>query len=192
MGEKVVGLTPYSDIPAQSFAAGIRELARKVTREEIELHELSKLPNRSMPLPAASWPNVAPVLALAPTRESIYISGPMRGYPDMNAKAFDAAERYFLGRGYDVYNPSRMDSEIALQDEQPGRAFYARRDLEAVIRADKIALLRGWEASKGAMAEAYLAQWMEKEAYYQRPPVFGATDCLDFDGPELIRLTVCF
>ena len=37
----------------------------------------------------------------------VYIAGPMRGYPDFNKAAFDAAELLLKEIGHDPVNPSR-------------------------------------------------------------------------------------
>jgi hypothetical protein len=54
---------------------------------------------------------------------------------------------------------------------------YAKRDTEALLRCTHIALLKGWEKSKGATAEYYFARWIGLEVlcaeygepYHKRP-----------------------
>ena len=80
----------------------------------------------------------------------VYISGPMTGYPDFNYPAFNAAETWLTDRGHDVLNPAR-------HPKQDTWAGYLRLDLADVLTADGIALLPGWEASRGAQLEVHVA-----------------------------------
>jgi hypothetical protein len=159
----------------EAVVAGFRELARRVAQEEIKI-ALEALPNRSLPLPAASWPRPAAVAGYPPV---VYISGPMRGYPELNFPAFYAAEKYFEDRGYKVLNPARMDQD------SPGQQtveHYVRRDISAILKSDYIALLHGWERSFGASAEAAVAAWLGRFAFFESAE--------GVRGPERLRLRV--
>lgn len=102
-------------------------------------------------------------------KPTVYISGPMSGKPNENREAFYAAERDLRGQGFEVFNPARMDDE----DPVPGLAYpwpgedpsealrkVVTRDSAAIAKADMIALLPGWEKSRGARAEAEIARWL--------------------------------
>lgn len=80
----------------------------------------------------------------------IYIAGPMTGLPGLNLKAFKAAEEKLRKKGYDVFNPGT---------NPPGKTFrwYMAVDLPEVIHSDGLALLPGWEGSKGARLEKTVA-----------------------------------
>lgn len=102
---------------------------------------------------------------------TIYLAGPMRGYDGLNFNAFDRAQADLEGRGYTVLNPAALDRKA-----HPGRDLSKElssdeldeiicTDLEAVLRADGIALLPGWEASVGAKAERGVALWAGKKVY---------------------------
>ena len=82
----------------------------------------------------------------------IYLSGPMTGIPDHNIPAFNATAEKLRSLGHDVVNPA----EITPQD---GTAWedYMRADLQALLTCDTIALMGGWENSKGAHLELHLA-----------------------------------
>lgn len=41
----------------------------------------------------------------------IYLSGPMRGIPDLNYPAFDAAAERISSLGHEVINPAQMDRD---------------------------------------------------------------------------------
>lgn len=94
-----------------------------------------------------------------------YISGPMRGKPDFNYPAFDAARNDMLALGYNVISPADIDraaGENTLQDQHVyvfrdfwTLYFIARRHPTSII-----AMLDGWEQSTGAFAEYGLAKWL--------------------------------
>lgn len=80
----------------------------------------------------------------------IYISGPMSGYPEFNYPQFFAAEEDLLILGHEVINPARHPKQKTWAD-------YLRLDLADVLTADAIAVLPGWEASRGAALEVHVA-----------------------------------
>lgn len=89
----------------------------------------------------------------------VYVSGPMRGYPQHNFPAFDAAEELLRSRlGVEVVNPARIDREeygydgsYALSQRQIDALL--ERDLAEVENADAVILLAGWRYSVGANLE---------------------------------------
>lgn len=93
----------------------------------------------------------------------------MRGYIDFNFPAFDAAAKKGRELGYGIINPAdadRFDPEWVhrLSSESLMRR-YARRDSRAILglrgeSGDFIAMLPGWEKSKGATAEHAIAMWV--------------------------------
>lgn len=93
----------------------------------------------------------------------IYLSGPMKGYPDSNFPAFHAAALELRERGYEVVNPAEIDSgtDHPGSEDAPGwEAFYnscLRADLRAMMDCQAIALMRGWEKSNGANLELHIA-----------------------------------
>lgn len=84
---------------------------------------------------------------------AIYVAGPMTGLPDFNYPAFYAAAAKLRAAGYDVENPAENKVE--------GTASwlaYMRMSLVQIARVDGIALLPGWQDSRGARIEAKLAE----------------------------------
>ena len=83
---------------------------------------------------------------------TVYVAGPMTGLPDHNYPAFHAAEALLTDAGYRVLNPARNGTI-------PGDACAAcmRLGLRQVLEADAVALLPGWEASRGARLEREVA-----------------------------------
>lgn len=106
--------------------------------------------------------------------DTIYIAGPMRGYPRFNFDAFDAAEKELAGKGYNALSPHRMELDHGFD---PSKSLDAngfdlkeavRRDVEAIIAADAVYMLKGWEQSAGATAEFHIARWLDKEIIFEK------------------------
>jgi hypothetical protein len=86
----------------------------------------------------------------------IYISGPMTGLPELNFPAFHAAAAQLRSLGYEVINPAEFG-----EDEGKTWADYMRKDIKALMDCTHVAVLPGWENSKGARIEVYLAGRLE-------------------------------
>lgn len=82
----------------------------------------------------------------------IYISGPMSGLPEQNFPAFHAAAAQLRAAGHQVINPAEINEDTTLSWEQCLRA-----DIKALCDCDVIAMLPGWENSKGAHLEVHVA-----------------------------------
>jgi hypothetical protein len=104
-----------------------------------------------------------------------YIAGPMTGIPNFNFPAFNAAAAKLRAQGCEVFNPAERDIErhngvdISADNHAGDPALAAQvhgfslrdalADDTAYIckEATGIAMLPGWENSKGARAEHALA-----------------------------------
>lgn len=83
-----------------------------------------------------------------------YISGPMTGLPDQNYAAFQTAAEALRGQGIQVISPH----EITPPGVGPWSwEAHMRVDLAALLTADVIVLLPGWETSRGARLEKTVA-----------------------------------
>ena len=97
-------------------------------------------------------------------KPTIYIAGPMRGRPDFNRAAFNAAAERLAARGWNPINPVDIEKIYPCVDED-GHVFRGRlfdlMDVERsfVAHADAIYLLDGWEESIGAKRE--LSKFLE-------------------------------
>lgn len=85
-------------------------------------------------------------------RKKIYLAGPMTGLPQLNHPAFmDAAVRLRF-QGFDVINPAELNP--------PNRDWS--KAMKVAVRAltscEAVALLPGWEESKGASLEVHIAR----------------------------------
>lgn len=109
--------------------------------------------------------------------KSVYIAGPMSGYPDWNYPAFFAAEEKLKAEGWRVFNPARKDEEDGVIDEEAkvegdtalaiekGKFDFRKAylwDLNRVVKGDGIYMLQGWEQSPGARGEHAAAVAMKK------------------------------
>jgi len=80
-----------------------------------------------------------------------YLSGGMRGYPELNYYTFNAIAIKLRKMGYTVFNPAEYDGNNTF-------AACMIRDLHAIIHeCNGILLIPGWEESLGANAEAFVA-----------------------------------
>ena len=87
-----------------------------------------------------------------PARAVLYLSGPMTGYPEHNRAAFTQAEEQLLAAGHDVLSP------VYAAPHGTTWADYLRADLVLLLRAEAVAVLPDWEASRGARLEVHVAQ----------------------------------
>lgn len=91
-----------------------------------------------------------------------YISGPMTGIKNLNFPAFNKAERFLRKRGDKVFNPACHSIEWGFD-----RADFLRLDIQVLLLCDKIYMLNGWKASKGALLEKHIAEELGIETEYQ-------------------------
>lgn len=105
----------------------------------------------------------------------IYLAGPMSGIKNFNFPAFHRAAAILRAEGHSVFNPAERDIErhggvdISATNATGDQAQAAKEhgfslrealadDTAFICReADAIAMLPGWENSKGARAEHALA-----------------------------------
>jgi hypothetical protein len=82
----------------------------------------------------------------------VYLAGPMTGHKDSNYPAFDRAAASLRASGYHVENPAENAPPAC-----NSWAGWMRKALAQLVTCDQIALLPGWEKSRGATIEARLA-----------------------------------
>ena len=86
-------------------------------------------------------------------RVKVYLAGPMTGLPDFNMPAFHAAADRLRHNGWDVVNPAEhFDGRTDLP-----RDMYLRADLAELVKCNAIAFLPGWQDSRGATMEYFVA-----------------------------------
>lgn len=91
----------------------------------------------------------------------VYLSGPMAGLPEHNFPAFYAHAEQLRAIGYDVVNSADLNPE-------PGKSWEdcLRTDIRELCSCDTIALMPGWERSKGANLELHLAHRLGMEVMH--------------------------
>ena len=87
-----------------------------------------------------------------PKAPRVYISGPMSGLPEHNFPAFNAEAAQLRSLGYEVINPVDINGDSSTPWEE-----CLRRDLIELLGCDILALLPGWQISKGAQLELHVA-----------------------------------
>lgn len=90
------------------------------------------------------------------THRTLYLAGPMSGIENFNYPAFGAAAERLRGLGFCVLNPAR---DFGGDTTRPYND-YMRLAFAYVLRCNAVALLPGWEASRGAGMETTLAGWL--------------------------------
>lgn len=91
---------------------------------------------------------------------TVYIAGPMTGYPAFNYPAFETARSQLEDLGYTVLCPTDTEKGNTTGSVREWD-WYMRHALRMVLDADGIALLPGWQASKGATLERHVARELE-------------------------------
>lgn len=104
----------------------------------------------------------------------VYLAGPMTGIPQFNFPAFDAAAADLRRRGYDVVSPAELDEPEtrALALKSPDGSMgsgshngetwgdFLARDVKLIADEgiEAIVCLDGWQNSKGARLETFVAR----------------------------------
>ena len=114
----------------------------------------------------------------------IYISGPMTGVPNYKDK-FDEAEKYLTDKGYDVFNPARVDDALPVKIMTYDEIMDI--DLCMLRMCDAIYMLNGWCSSKGAWIELMDALANDLQVYQQltNKLVFNANN-IPFSAPDVL------
>jgi len=86
----------------------------------------------------------------------VYIAGPMTGYPEYNFPSFRDAAQALAGFGHEPLNPARRPPV-----DGKTWADYLRPDLADLLTAEGVAVLPGWECSRGAVLEVHVAHALD-------------------------------
>jgi len=104
----------------------------------------------------------------------------MTGWTDHNYSEFHAAADDLRARGFDVINPA----EVLDEDTKLPWSTYIREDIGILLGVDCVAVLPGWERSRGAMLEVTIAAALDL-------PIFEACDPDRFINVDLYRHDYC-
>lgn len=103
------------------------------------------------------------------TGQTVYIAGAISGDLVGNLPRFFEAEEALRNAGHSTCNPARsdggrtaqecVDRALAAIQHQPWKdwTYYMRKGIQGLMRCNTIALLPGWQNSRGARVEAGLA-----------------------------------
>jgi hypothetical protein len=83
----------------------------------------------------------------------LYLAGPMTGFEDFNFPAFNKMAADLRARGYLVENPAEHGVVAGAE-----WADYMAYDLTRLGLCGQVAVLPGWENSKGARLEVHIAR----------------------------------
>lgn len=93
---------------------------------------------------------------------SVYLAGPMTGYPEWNFPAFREAAEELRRRGVHVWSPAERDLAAGFDPDSDGSDFdleeALREDLQAVLASAAVVVLPGFERSAGTLVEIVTAE----------------------------------
>lgn len=101
-------------------------------------------------------------------KKVIYVSGKITGTSDY-AERFSAVENKLIAEGYEVLNPVRTGKWLDhyLEPEKPTWTQYMKSAVAAMMKADYIYMMSGWNQSKGARLERFLARVLNYNIIYE-------------------------
>ena len=86
--------------------------------------------------------------------KTIYLSGPMSSLTEEEYRSrFTSAETFFTNLGYTVINPVKLSDDYFKTNPEAGYDELMDNDLKYLKKCNQIALLEGWEDSKGCNIE---------------------------------------
>ena len=118
------------------------------------------------------------IITIPEEHQPVYIAGPMTWIPHFNFPAFDAMALSLRQFGIDVVSPAELDNPeiraaaLASPDGAPGSSGadtwgdFLSRDVKLVADGvGSVAVMIGWEKSRGARLEAFVATLCKKPVY---------------------------
>jgi len=97
--------------------------------------------------------------------DEVYISGPITGFAEHNARAFHAAEKLLLEQGYIPVSPLSLPESGG----QHPHEWYIRRDIPVMLGCSGVYMLEGWSRSEGASIEHRVAKAAGLKIRYELP-----------------------
>jgi hypothetical protein len=106
-----------------------------------------------------------------PPGSTVYLSGPMRGYPEFNYNTFNAAAELLRAMGLIVFSPAEsFGGNTTLP-----RLVYMIIDRAAVQVCDAVVVLPAWALSPGAREECHIALTLKKPILHLVDPTNGVS-----------------
>lgn len=107
----------------------------------------------------------------------------MSGIPEHNVPLFNRIAGLLREQGYVVFDPAENDDG----GEVRTRAFYMRLDIPALLASNAIVLLPGWQTSRGASLEVWIAVDLDMPVY--RYDIYDGEIILErVEAPTMDRL----
>lgn len=94
-----------------------------------------------------------------PKFKKIYISGAITDMPNGNKFEFEKYENKFRVLGLEPINPHKLHTEE--QIEKFTWHDFMKSDIKALVDCDIVAVINGWQKSKGANLEVHIARHLE-------------------------------
>lgn len=94
----------------------------------------------------------------------LYVAGPMAGKEDHGIPAFERAAKALRDRGFDVVSPAELTlAEFGTVEEARKATWehHMKRDIAALVFCDGLAMLNGWQDSRGATLERKIAMTLD-------------------------------
>lgn len=97
---------------------------------------------------------------------TLYLAGPITGNLDFR-NDFAAAKLEVAQLGYVPISPLEVCMDAGLVEGQHSWKEFMQHDIRALIVCDGVYMLRGWEDSRGARIEQFLANALDLLVLYQ-------------------------
>ncbi len=91
----------------------------------------------------------------------LYLAGPMVNVPEHNFPLFNHVAAVLRNAGHEVFNPAENDDGGVRRP----RSFYMQLDIPALLATEAVVVLPGWQASRGASLEVWLALDLGRPIY---------------------------
>lgn len=101
----------------------------------------------------------------------VYLSGPMTGIPDSNFPAFHRWAAKLRADGFEVVSPAEIQEAGTWE-------LCLRADLRELCTCEAIALMPGWEGSRGAHLELHVAHRLGMKVMHLAEPAFDLVEHL--------------
>lgn len=99
----------------------------------------------------------------------VYLSGPISSLSkEEYTENFERAERFYTTSGFEVVNPVKIGEQLLARNKDASYEDFMMHDIAALRTCSHIALLPGWESSKGAKIELAEAERLGLEVMHLR------------------------
>ena len=115
---------------------------------------------------------------------TIYLAGPMRGYPAGNATAFAYWTARLRELGHEVLDPAAHELTLGYDPGTRPIRDCLLDDMSYILReADAVVVLDGWERSRDALVEVHAAWCCDIPVYRVLDVLTGALTPIPFPDP---------